>query len=870
MNNFATVVLGASMMVSFLLGQGEVSGTVTDSDGKGIPVANVYLEGTSLGTATDRAGNYTIGDVPAGDYVLVASAMGYRTARGSISLTEGERVVREFSLSVDVIRLGEVVTTATRSPLTKVESSVAITTFSTEDIRRNEPRSTADLLSNVPGFYVESSGGQVGNNLFARGLPADGSYRYVALMEDGMPVYDETELYFVNADIFVRLDDNIDRVEAIRGGNSALFGHNNPGGVINFIDRTGGPETVASLRLTGGTDGFFRTDFNMNGPFNGLWRYNIGGFYRYDEGLRVTGMPVSKGGQLKGNVTRLFDNGYVRVHVKYLNDSNTFYLGLPVMGKAKGGKFVLTDKFVKGFPSRGSMATEEANLLRVPTPEGYFTMPLEDGQKQVGRWLLGDVKLDLAGGWKVRNMSRWMDVEHGWNAVLPFSVSETQDVDDVTYAGTLTAVTEKYVASSGLWHVAMPLTNFSNQFQLQKNFQIMGKPHSVTLGHYFGRHTQGSFWFWQNIMTTVPDSSDEFARLVDVEGSQNGFTQYGSMYLNANGGVSTRALYAGDDIRVRKNLRVNMGIRTEKNDLRNYAENERTFDLGDVTTRADDAVLWGDGTFRQAEAHFSNIAYSIGVNYLVNDTLSAYARLSRGYKTPMASEIMWSRGDVSSGEGALEAEILLQGEAGVKMSRSKFGLSLAAYWLRLTNFPSSDAQVVTGSQGQDTTIFEIDYVGEAKTLGLEIEGGGRFGPLMVIGNFTFQNHRYTHFLDPTEQDRNFSGNRVKRIPRVIFNSAMSYERGRLVLGGKWVYTGLRYANTANDIELPGFGVINLSAAYKLTGTTSAKVNILNALNGNGLTEGNPRKDETGAYETGPVLARPILPRRIQLSMAFNF
>src|SRR5690606_36262920 len=69
----------------------------------------------------------------------------------------------------------EVVVTGTASPeRTKYESSVAITTFSEADIDREAPLSTADLLSSVPGFWVESTSGTTQGNVFARGIIQDG------------------------------------------------------------------------------------------------------------------------------------------------------------------------------------------------------------------------------------------------------------------------------------------------------------------------------------------------------------------------------------------------------------------------------------------------------------------------------------------------------------------------------------------------------------------------------------------------------------------------------------------------------------------------------------------------------------------------
>ena len=47
----------------------------------------------------------------------------------------------------------------------KIESSTAISTFNAKEIQKQNPISTAALLQRVPGFAVETSGGEVGNNL---------------------------------------------------------------------------------------------------------------------------------------------------------------------------------------------------------------------------------------------------------------------------------------------------------------------------------------------------------------------------------------------------------------------------------------------------------------------------------------------------------------------------------------------------------------------------------------------------------------------------------------------------------------------------------------------------------------------------------
>ena len=56
----------------------------------------------------------------------------------------------------------------------------------------------------------------------------------------------------------------------------------------------------------------------------------MGGFYRAGEGIRKAGYTANNGGQFKLNLTKEFDNGYVRLYTKYLNDRAAGYLPMPM------------------------------------------------------------------------------------------------------------------------------------------------------------------------------------------------------------------------------------------------------------------------------------------------------------------------------------------------------------------------------------------------------------------------------------------------------------------------------------------------------------------------------------------------------------
>ena len=157
------------------------------------------------------------------------------------------------------------------------------------------------MLRYVPGFTrVESSGGEVNENITMRGILG---VEYVAFLEDGLPLFPTMHTFFMNADNLFRFDNNIERLEVVRGGSSPLFGSNTPGAIVNFINKSGGDVFGGTMTATGATQGLARYDLNMNGPIGDDWRFNVGGFYRYDHGVRDPGFPGIAGGQLKASVT---------------------------------------------------------------------------------------------------------------------------------------------------------------------------------------------------------------------------------------------------------------------------------------------------------------------------------------------------------------------------------------------------------------------------------------------------------------------------------------------------------------------------------------------------------------------------------------
>ncbi len=79
-------------------GTGSVTGTVTDTSGKGINRADVQTD-TGQSTKTTKKGKYTLTDVPAGGVTVTASKSGYVSQQQAVTVTDGNSTTVDFALA---------------------------------------------------------------------------------------------------------------------------------------------------------------------------------------------------------------------------------------------------------------------------------------------------------------------------------------------------------------------------------------------------------------------------------------------------------------------------------------------------------------------------------------------------------------------------------------------------------------------------------------------------------------------------------------------------------------------------------------------------------------------------------------------------
>lgn len=789
----------------------------------------------------------------------------------------------------------------------KVEASYAITAIGEEKLRMQAPVSVAEVLKNVPGFWVEASGGVGGANIRARGIPIEG-YAAVGLQEDGLPIQHDGGLGFLNSDFSFRLDETISRVEVVRGGPSSVFASYAPAGTVNFISRKGSDTFEGVAKAEVGDYGLYRGDAWVGGPIAGF-RAGVGGFYRQDDGVRDPGWKANKGGQVRASIGRDFEAGGFDFDVKHVADKSIFYLGIPLTNDASGDPTGLP-----GFdPNYGTLAGPETAHLTQRTSRGDKPFDQTRGSDvDITQYTL-KAHVDL-GGWTLSNGFRYHDTDFTRAALFPNSPTTgaariDQDVargaslgvtsGRLTYADgtpfTATSNGNGLVMDAFIRQQDITLKEWINDLRLQRKFEVGGQSHDVAVGFYYAKADET---FRQQGSAVLIDVQDN-ARLLNLQGlnaagqvvanfTENGFSRYGTQFNNAEGGSKTYALYVADEWQVTDRLRIDLGARWEKIELSGRNERSSTINLNQTTAFADDQAISGTGVFDALDRSFDGWSGTVAANYQVQPDVGVYARYTRAFRLPSLGDFITNPTNTAPRTQKFDLA-----EAGLKVQRERFSAYLTGFY---SKFDSQSFSETRYDQATNSYVSTTQF-GASRAFGFELEATVRPVPMFdaqfaaTVQNSEVQDLVFNQSVAkvggacplPTDtvtaganclRRFDFDGNQQVRTPKVSVRvtPGVNLLDGRLRAEVDLQYFGKRFSDLANLTVIPDYVLVNAQVRFNVTDNITLYAYGTNLTNEIGLTEGNPRAGQFISSEAGAqyYLARPELGRTYRAAVLYRF
>lgn len=825
----------------------------------------------------------------------------------------------------DPLALQSVVISGSSEKRTKFQTSYGITTLDADQIAEIKPISAMALYSNVPGVFSDGNGGESSGNLFLRGLPSNGGFKFVPLLADGLPVYYEPEVGFMNPDTFIRIGPMIERTEFVRGGPSSVFYSHAAAGAFNHLNRRGTRSLEGEFGLELGSNNRVKTTGYVSGPINDRLSYAAGGYYRVDDGQRPPGFTANHGGEFKTALTYRNPDTTASIYAYLLNDHTYFQTNLPFLNSGTGSD--IKPQSLPGLDLKtGTLASP--SLQRVTLWQGG--QPL---QRDLGDGIHSDFKTigaelfhDFRNGWKLESRGRLTTGSNDFNGmfsggtalgtdVVATSANNPYWVNLKAASPAITGLQLRYasdpsrvfdvnaangngrVAPQGWWRGLITVDNFMQEFRETKSFELAGT-HNLTFGQFFSfakLNSQMNLNFGS--LLTELKSRPEVLNLVGVDASgnavanytHNGFTTHGGFLLNQQDETRATALFLNDDWKVNDRLRIDAGIRIERAAMKLNHENTEVVDLrGTPTVNGSTAYAFKNvnvlnGSYNSYSPSFKATSWSVGADYTWSPNISTFARYAQPQRLPRTEDGWFGVGET------MKTQKLTSLEAGVKLNYRELAAMVSAYSMDYKSYPfySYTVNGVTGVRTPKLTM------GSTRSTGIEAEAVWRpgRGPFDLAVNLTLAKSTFTNF-NPIDQNidalgqvitttNNYNGKRVPKVANLIYQITPGYNFQAASMFGRvfatYRYVGDRFTGADNLFKMPGYGELSLGANLDVTDKLRLQVNLQNATASSGFVDGgcqNCGSNSTSSNVLGanvPIYeGRPMLPRTLYVSANYKF
>lgn len=241
---------------------GSVKGKVSSGDGSPLAFAHVTVKEKNLVSLTDDQGNFELKNVPAGNWVVQISSVGFETLEILAVVRENQALELNLTLKESTKELNEVVVRGNQGlnektisigkiPINPMDLPQSIMVISNEQLVHQQTLRMADVLMNTNGVYMMGTTGGTQEEIAGRGF----SFGSTNTFKNGAR-YNSAILPEISA---------VERVEVIRGSNALLFGNVAAGGIINLVTKKPKFEKGGELSFRTGSYSFYKPTIDLYG-----------------------------------------------------------------------------------------------------------------------------------------------------------------------------------------------------------------------------------------------------------------------------------------------------------------------------------------------------------------------------------------------------------------------------------------------------------------------------------------------------------------------------------------------------------------------------------------------------------------------------
>lgn len=783
---------------------GNISGTVRQADGEVIPGATVLLVDTNYGTATNQSGQFSFINLPADNFVLQVSFVGFEIFRQPVNVEPGKVTEVAVTLNESTLALEGLVVTAQKRNQLAQEVPIALTTRDGDFLQETNIYEFNALSDFIPGLQVQL---QSPNNpsFVVRGITSDdGDSRLeprVSVFQDGVSISKSrgsaVELY------------DLERVEVLKGPQGTLFGRGAQIGAIHLIQNKPQRDLDAQLRLGLGNLNQRLVSGYVNIPVvTDTFMVRVAGIINQRDGY----ISNLSGGNLNGKDTKAVrtsfryfpgDETVVDLIVNYQRDTpsgTSFKSGTyaPAGGGTspftfadmERGEELFIDRTVWGTTLLVNHTVNQSLDLTSITAyrefDAYESLDA-DGTVAPALWFF-EQALGKQFSQEVRGNYQHSSGFKGFGGASFFWEDGSQqfglETDERSLYTLFTPAIRGSIESSGAENIE----------------ELLAQVPEVPLVSSEGEANLVSF------IPDVPEVFSIFANLPLNSLHSEGQTNYGKNYAFE--------LFADGTYPINEKLGVTLGVRATYENITGAIESQdsETFGTLSFVLRNPPNNLFppSRGRVSHQESFFSVVGRA-AISYELKEYWNVFGGISRG-RRPNVIQVLGQEVSV------LNDEIVWSYELGTKLlaNQARWQWDANAYY-----YDYRDFQTRVASLSSDGLVFETRDVGNAQALGLETSVQGLVTKaLQVFGNYAFINASFND-TDVDGREQELAGNTFRLTPRhsgsVGANLAVPVLNGGVwFLRPTFTFQSRVFFEEENQpgIKQAGYGLLNIRTGFR--------------------------------------------------------
>jgi len=273
---------------------GTLTGIVRDRGGNPLPETNIKVSGSQLtsptGTVADGDGRYSVPSLPSGRYTVTASFVGFEAVGKTINIESGAEASLDFRLKADVLWGDQIIVSASRGSEKVLDAPASVSVIDGDQMADIPTINVAESVRSEGGVDMVKTG-LLTNATVVRGFNNVFSGALLTLMDNRIGRVPSLR---INVNSFIPVtNQDIERIEIVRGPGSALYGPNSANGVMHIITRSPIGSEGTSIGIGGGErslrNGSFRHAVSKDGKigFKISGQYFAGTDWKYEDPIEL-------------------------------------------------------------------------------------------------------------------------------------------------------------------------------------------------------------------------------------------------------------------------------------------------------------------------------------------------------------------------------------------------------------------------------------------------------------------------------------------------------------------------------------------------------------------------------------------------------